>query len=74
MIPENMLENNRFELVFDEVEEGKELKTLLTNTPNIEIFDIEEEEEEENEEVEKSNLYLYQNDMNLSWFHEEILL
>jgi hypothetical protein len=46
IIPENMLENNKFELVFDETEEGKDLKTLLTNTPNIEIFDIEEEEEE----------------------------
>jgi hypothetical protein len=46
MIPESMLDNNKFELVFDEVEEGKDLKTLLTNTPNIEIFDIEEEEEE----------------------------
>jgi hypothetical protein len=35
IIPENMLENNKFELVFDETEERKDLKTLLTNTPNI---------------------------------------
>lgn len=44
-----MFENNKFELVFDEVEEGKELRALLTNVPSIQIFDIEEEEEEENE-------------------------
>lgn len=61
IIPEGMFENNKFELVFDEVEEGKDLRALLLNTPNIEIFDIEEEEEEENEEVEKKNLKLYEN-------------
>ena len=45
-MPDNILEINKFELVFDEVEEGKELKALLTNTPSIQIYNIEEEEEE----------------------------
>lgn len=39
-VPENILEVNRFELVFDEIEEGKELKSILTNTPNVDIYDI----------------------------------
>lgn len=33
-------------MIFDEVEEGKELKALLTNTPEVKIYDIEEEEDE----------------------------
>lgn len=28
-LPENLLENNKFELVFDEVEDGPALRTIL---------------------------------------------
>lgn len=42
---DNMMENNKFELIFDEAEEGKELKQLLCDAPDVKIYDIEEEEE-----------------------------
>lgn len=45
-VPDNILEVNRFQLVFDQVQEGKELKSILTNTAQVDIYDIEEEEEE----------------------------
>lgn len=32
-LPENLLENNKFELIFDEAEEGRELKMLLSSAP-----------------------------------------
>ena len=38
MLPDNPIENNKFELIFDEVEEGKELKSLLSTTPEVKIF------------------------------------
>lgn len=40
-----MMESNKFELIFDEAEEGKDLKLLLSNAPDVKIYDIEEEEE-----------------------------
>lgn len=39
-MPENSLENNKFELVFDEVEEGTELKTLISHIPETNICNI----------------------------------
>jgi hypothetical protein len=41
VLPENPTENNKFELVFDECEEGVELKGLLTSIPNVQIYNIE---------------------------------
>ena len=38
MLPDNPIDNNKFELIFDEVEEGKELKSLLSTTPEVKIF------------------------------------
>jgi hypothetical protein len=55
VMPENTVETNKFELVFDECEEGAELRALLTNVPAIPIYNI-EEKEEEYEDEEKENL------------------
>jgi hypothetical protein len=33
MLPDNLIETNKFELIFDEVDEMKELKPLLSATP-----------------------------------------
>jgi hypothetical protein len=41
-----MMESNKFELIFDEAEEGGELKQLLGDAEGVKIYDIEEEEEE----------------------------
>jgi hypothetical protein len=38
-----MMDNNKFELIFDEAEEGTELKKLLGDAPTVKIYDIEEE-------------------------------
>lgn len=46
-LPDSPLEGNKFELVFDEVEEGAELKMILRNAPDVQIYNIEEQEEEE---------------------------
>lgn len=37
MLPDNLIETNKFELIFDEVEEGRELKSLLSTTPEVKI-------------------------------------
>ena len=50
MLPDNLIESNKFELIFDEVEEGKDLKPLLSTTPEVKIFEVEEEDEEEYDE------------------------
>lgn len=42
VMPENSIDSNKFELVFDETEEGPELKNLLTNCPEVQIYNIEE--------------------------------
>lgn len=47
-IPDNVVENNRFELIFDELIEKRNMINLLKdNKIEQECFDIEEEEEEE---------------------------
>jgi hypothetical protein len=45
-LSDNMMESNKFELIFDEAEEGGELKQLLGDAEGVKIYDIEEEEEE----------------------------
>jgi tubulin monoglycylase TTLL3/8 len=46
-----VLENNKFELVFDELVDFKAMKNILKNNNAVtEIFDIEEMEEEEDDE------------------------
>jgi hypothetical protein len=42
MLPDNLIESNKFELIFDEVEEGKDLKPLLSTTPDVKIYEVEE--------------------------------
>ncbi|CAD8137006.1 unnamed protein product [Paramecium pentaurelia] len=44
---DNMLENNRFQLIFDEREDGQELKVLYSNQLNDDQIDEMDEEEEE---------------------------
>ena len=34
LLPDNLLENNKFELVFDEIEDGTNLKNLLQESNN----------------------------------------
>ncbi|CAD8209305.1 unnamed protein product [Paramecium pentaurelia] len=47
-IPDNVIENNKFELIFDELIEKKNMLSLFRdNKIEQECFDIEEEEEEE---------------------------
>ncbi|CAD8105721.1 unnamed protein product [Paramecium primaurelia] len=49
-IPDNVVENNKFELIFDELIEKKNMINLFRdNKIEQECFDIEEEEEEEEE-------------------------
>ena len=52
-LPENLLENNKFELVFDEVEDGPALRNILSADKGATgdlILEIVAEEEEETEE------------------------
>lgn len=44
--PDNLIENNKFELIFDEIEEGDQLRELFKNAPNC-LEGIEELEEQE---------------------------
>lgn len=46
MLPENLLETNKFQIIFDEMEEGKELKSLVGKLPEVKIIEEDEEEEE----------------------------
>ena len=34
LLPDNLLENNKFELIFDEIEDGQVLKNLLQENNN----------------------------------------
>jgi hypothetical protein len=42
LLPDNLIETNKFELIFDEVEEGRELRSLLSSTPEVKIVEVEE--------------------------------
>ena len=53
VLPENLLENNKFELVFDEVEDGPALRNILSADKGATgdlILEIVAEEEDETEE------------------------
>ena len=39
-LADNILENNKYELIFEEVEEGRELKGLVGNTPQVMIEEV----------------------------------
>lgn len=57
MAPDNILENNRFELIFDEVLDGPELMKLYKGTKNYldGIKEMEEEEELSSDEEDKDD-------------------
>lgn len=49
-IPENVLENNKFELIFDEERDRPALSTLMQNADQL-IIEIDEEYDNEEDEV-----------------------
>mmetsp|Transcript_8503 Transcript_8503/g.7542 ORF Transcript_8503/g.7542 Transcript_8503/m.7542 type:complete len:82 (-) Transcript_8503:108-353(-) len=46
MMVDNLFENNKWELIFDEIEDGPALKSLQQNDGQF-TFDIEEEDDDE---------------------------